>query len=264
MNVTAAVPPHAWLPRWQELVRSIARVHSAHGEQQLLDWLCEPREPVVVGFVNAHAMNCTAVSGRFFEALMSADVLLRDGIGLSLLMELLNQRPGLNMNGTDLIPKIMARHEGSTMALFGTQEPWLSRARQAVVGRIAPGSPCVVAHGFHDTATYVRLAALHRPRLIVLGMGMPRQEEVAVVLRAALNFPCVIVCGGAILDFLGQRTPRAPQWMRRLGLEWLYRLGREPKRLFHRYVMGNPVFVRRALTLAMHSLRRDVPARRAA
>lgn len=256
-----AVRRTEWMPRWQELVRAIARVHSDRGERQLLDWLCEPREPVMVAFVNAHAMNSTAQCRHFFEALMSADVLLRDGIGLSLLMALLNQRPGLNMNGTDLIPKIMQRHAGSTIALFGTQEPWLSKARRAVVGRIAPGSPCIVAHGFHDTAAYVRLAALHKPRLIVLGMGMPRQEEVAVVLRAALNFPCVIVCGGAILDFLGEKTPRAPGWMRKAGLEWAFRLGREPKRLFRRYVMGNPAFIGRSLQLAAHSLHEDAPPR---
>lgn len=254
-------PTVDWLPRWQELVRAIARVHSDHGERQLLEWLGESQDPVVVAFVNAHAMNSAATSRHFFEALMSADVLLRDGIGLSILMELLNQRPGVNMNGTDLIPKIMQRFSGGTIALFGTQEPWLSRARQAVVSRVAPGSPCVIAHGFHDTAAYVRLAALHKPRLIVLGMGMPRQEEVAVVLRAALGYPCVIVCGGAIIDFLGNKTPRAPAWMRKTGLEWLYRLGREPRRLFQRYVVGNPAFIGRALKLAAHSLRRDVPRR---
>lgn len=256
------VPPEDWMPRWAEIVRAIARVQSARGEQQLLDWLAQPREPVMVAFVNAHAMNSSAESPHFFEALMSADVLLRDGIGLSLLMTLLNQPPGRNLNGTDLIPKILQCHAGGTIALFGTQDPWLSRGREVVLRWLAPGSACVLAHGFHETAAYVRLAALHRPRLIVLGMGMPRQEEVAVVLRAALGYPCVIVCGGAILDFLGQRTPRAPRWMRVAGLEWLYRLGCEPRRLFHRYVVGNPVFIQRALRMVGEGLRRERERRR--
>jgi exopolysaccharide biosynthesis WecB/TagA/CpsF family protein len=56
----------------------------------------------------------------------------------------------------------------------------------------------------------------------------------------------VIVCGGAILDFLGGGATRAPAWMRRLGIEWLYRLAREPRRLFKRYVLGNPLFLSRA------------------
>ncbi|MEJ7931948.1 WecB/TagA/CpsF family glycosyltransferase [Ramlibacter sp. AN1015] len=251
----AAAPPGDWLPRWHQMVCSLVRVHTPQGERQLLDWLTQPEESVVVAFVNAHAMNSAATSAHFFEALMSADVVLRDGIGMAMLMRLLNQRPGLNLNGTDLIPKIMARYAGSPIALFGTQEPWLSRAKRAALGRFAKGSTCVTAHGFHDTATYVRLAALHRPRLIVLGMGMPRQEEVAVVLRAALGYPCVIVCGGAIIDFLGDKTPRAPRWMRQTGLEWLYRLSREPRRLFERYVLGNPIFIGRSLRLAAHSMR---------
>lgn len=253
--------PRAWMPRWRQLVRAIARVQSEQGERQLLDWLAAPPEPAVLAFANAHAMNSVVRSGDFFRALASADVIVRDGIGMRLLLTLLNQPPGLNLNGTDLIPRIIARHAGQTIALFGTQEPWLARAR-VQVRELAPGARCVTAHGFLDTVAYVRLAAAHRPRLIVLGMGMPRQEQVAAVLRAALGYPCLIVCGGAILDFMGGKAPRAPLWMRRAGLEWAWRLGREPRRLFERYVVGNPVFIGRALRLAASGLRqgRGTPA----
>jgi N-acetylglucosaminyldiphosphoundecaprenol N-acetyl-beta-D-mannosaminyltransferase len=103
----------------------------------------------------------------------------------------------------------------------------------------------------------VRLATEHRPSLIVLGMGMPRQEEIASLLRGVLDHPCTIVCGGAIIDFLGKKTSRAPLWMRRTGLEWLYRLALEPRRLFRRYVIGNPLFLWRALRLAVQSLRQE-------
>ena len=94
------------------------------------------------------------------------------------------------------------------------------------------------------------MAVAHSPALIVLGMGMPRQEQVARELRATLDHPCLIVCGGAIIDFLGGKTSRAPRWMRGAGLEWLFRLALEPRRLFKRYVIGNPLFIARALALA--------------
>ncbi|MEY2801929.1 MAG: hypothetical protein RL513_1514 [Pseudomonadota bacterium] len=243
-----SAPP--WPARWQALVRAMARVHGPRGQQQLIDWLAQPGPPRVLAFVNAHAMNCAAQDARFYEALSGADVLLRDGIGMALLMTLLNQRPGVNLNGTDLIPRIVQRHAGAPVALFGTQQPWLGRAAQAVVRDLAPGSPCVIAHGFLPTEDYVQLARAHAPALIVLGMGMPRQEEVAQVLRARLTRPGLIVCGGAILDFLGARSVRAPRVLRRLGLEWAWRLAREPRRLFRRYVVGNPVFIARALRLA--------------
>jgi exopolysaccharide biosynthesis WecB/TagA/CpsF family protein len=249
--------PCDWRPRWQELVKSVVRVQSAQGEQQLIDWLVRPGEPRILAFVNAHAMNAAAGSRQFFNSLVTADLLLRDGLGMTILLRLLNQPPGLNLNGTDLIPKILGQCHGTTIALFGTQDPYLARARAAVATRIAPGARCIGAHGFLETARYVRLAAAHRPSVIVLGMGMPRQEEVAVALRAAIGFPCLIICGGAIIDFLGDKTSRAPAWLRTAGLEWLYRLAREPRRLFRRYVIGNPLFIARSLRLAAQTLRQE-------
>jgi exopolysaccharide biosynthesis WecB/TagA/CpsF family protein len=242
-----------WQPRWSQLVQGVVRVHTGRGEQQLLESLANPAEPLVLAFVNAHAMNSVAGSKRFFDSLMSADIVLRDGIGMAILLRLLNQAPGLNLNGTDLIPKILKLYAGRSIALFGTQDPYLRGARDKVMTRYAPGSRVVTTHGFHETVDYVRLASRQRPELIVLGMGMPKQEEVACTLRAAVGYPCLIVCGGAIIDFIGGKTSRAPTWMRNAGLEWAYRLASEPKRLFHRYVIGNPVFLARALTLARRS-----------
>jgi exopolysaccharide biosynthesis WecB/TagA/CpsF family protein len=243
-----------WPTRWQQLVRAMARVHTPGGEEQLVGWLLHPTEPRVLAFVNAHAMNTVVESEPFFHSLLSADVVVRDGIGLKILMRLLNQPPGRNLNGTDFIPKLLQRANGQPIALFGTQEPWLSQAKAEVAGRLAPQSPCVVANGFMDVREYIKLAVRHRPALIVLGMGMPRQEEVAILLRSALNFPCLIVCGGAIIDFLGGKVPRAPAWMRSAGLEWAFRLAREPRRLFDRYVRGNPRFLRRAIVVAGRNL----------
>jgi N-acetylglucosaminyldiphosphoundecaprenol N-acetyl-beta-D-mannosaminyltransferase len=250
-------PIRGWRPRWQELVKGVVRVHSARGEELLLETLATPTESRVLAFVNAHAMNSAASSPDFFDAVMSADLVLRDGIGMAILLRLLHQAPGLNLNGTDLIPKILRRYAGKRIALFGTQQPYLDAARTVVATQLAPGSDCISADGFLDVPAYVRLATEHRPGLIVLGMGMPRQEEVAAVLRAALGYPCLIVCGGAIIDFLGGKTSRAPGWMRATGLEWAYRLALEPKRLFRRYVLGNPLFIARALRLAATSPRAD-------
>jgi exopolysaccharide biosynthesis WecB/TagA/CpsF family protein len=69
-------------------------------------------------------------------------------------------------------------------------------------------------------------------------------------LVAALDRPCTIAAGGAILDFWAGRFPRAPLWMRRAGIEWVFRLLREPRRLWRRYVLGNPLLLWRALRLA--------------
>lgn len=240
--------PDGWQQRWRLMVSKIQLVQTLAAEQELLQLICSPSQPVVVAFANAHAMNSVAESPSFFHALQSADWLLRDGSGMATLLKLLGKDPGVNLNGTDLIPKIIRLFNGRKIAFFGTQEPYLEQGLIAA-HQYAPQSDLFSAHGFLEMDAYVSLAATQRSDLIVLGMGMPKQEAVAAALRSQLDFPCTVVCGGAIIDFLAGRAARAPLWMRRTGVEWAYRLALEPKRLFHRYVIGNPVFLLRALWL---------------
>jgi len=242
-----------WRHRWTSLLGKIRRVHSAADEQDLLCELSMPDRPLMLAFANAHAMNFVAESYSFFKTLHSADIVLRDGSGMATLFKLLNISPGVNLNGTDLIPQLLRKFNHRGIALFGTQSPYLEQGLETVAKKFAPESRYISAHGFLEITAYVALAATSRPSVIVLGMGMPRQEKVALALRDELNFPCLIICGGAIIDFLGGKTPRAPTWMRRIGIEWIFRLGLEPRRLFKRYVVGNPVFLTRVLLLATAS-----------
>jgi N-acetylglucosaminyldiphosphoundecaprenol N-acetyl-beta-D-mannosaminyltransferase len=246
--------PDRWQQRWRLMTEKIQLVDTLAEEQKLLQRICSPTRPVVVAFANAHAMNMVARSQSFFHALRSADWVLRDGSGMRALFKLLDRNPGLNLNGTDLIPKIIALFDGRGIAFFGTQESYL---QQGVVAahQYAPRSNFVSAHGFLELDAYLSLAIAQKSALIVLGMGMPKQEVIAEALRSRLGFPCTIVCGGAIIDFLARRTPRAPMWMRRAGIEWAYRLAMEPTRLFHRYVIGNPGFLLRALWTAASATR---------
>jgi N-acetylglucosaminyldiphosphoundecaprenol N-acetyl-beta-D-mannosaminyltransferase len=244
------LPARFWLQRWRQLLQRIERVPTEAATGDVLRRLSQPQRPTMLGFVNAHAMNSVANAADFYEALASADTLLRDGSGMATLFSLLGMPPGCNLNGTDFIPRLITQFNGRNMALLGTREPSLSRAASAVA-YLAPASQLTLAHGFLPADDYVRLMQAQPCALIVLGMGMPRQELVARSLRAQLDYPCLIVCGGAIIDFLGGKTTRAPAWMRRLGLEWVYRLAQEPGRLFRRYVLGNPLFLARALRLRL-------------
>ena len=241
-----ALPAHDWNQRWQCIVDKVRRIESEAGRVALMNELGSVSRPLTLAFVNAHAMNTLAASQEFFDALASADLLLRDGSGMATLFTLLGCPPGLNLNGTDLIPNIIERYNGRQIALYGTSERYVDRACDGV-RQLTPDSELSRAHGFLSADDYIELALAAKPELIVLGMGMPKQERVAQLLRAALKVPCLIVCGGAILDFLGARVSRAPKLMRKAGAEWLYRLAREPRRLFARYVLGNPLFLCRAV-----------------
>lgn len=237
------IDQQSWPVRWRTIINRIRVIHSTGEEQKLLEELSACEEPVVVGFVNAHAMNSLTSNDDFFGALSQAAILLRDGSGMSLLYRSCHLAPGLNMNGTDLIPKIIATFRSRRVSLWGTEEPFLSKAAARCSTDF--GVELVSTHhGFDSTEAYCSLAIETKPELVVLGMGMPKQELIAQSL-CQLRAPVVIVCGGAILDFLGGKVSRAPAWARNFGIEWIYRLMLEPRRLFRRYVLGNPSFILR-------------------
>ncbi len=261
-----ALPTHDWPRCWGQLAQRLTPVGDRAGRARLLQRCLAVTRPITLGFVNAHAMNLAARDPVFARDLAGLDVVVRDGIGMALLLRWMGLPAGLNLNGTDLIPDLIGlcprpAHERSgdaplALLLLGTASPWLEQAQAALRGQ---GLSCQSAHGFLAVPAYLRLARQLRPRLIVLGMGMPRQEAVAQALRAGLDFPCLIVCGGAIIDFLGGRVHRAPPWVRALRSEWLWRLACEPRRLFGRYVIGNPLFIARALRLALVSRHQSAP-----
>ena len=79
-------------------------------------------------------------------------------------------------------------------------------------------------------------------QLAWIGLGSPKQDRVAGRL-CELGAAPVLLCVGAAFDFVSGEKRRAPQWMQRAGLEWLHRLLSEPRRLWRRYLLGNPAFV---------------------
>ncbi len=203
-------------------------------------------KPKILGFLNAHAFNCLIDVPDFYQSVIDMDVILRDGIGVAILLKLQGRGIGRNMNGTDLIPIILNHYKGKKVAILGTRQPYLGKAERAI-SKIHHVDTLVVENGFESECHYLSLLEDVRVDFILLAMGMPKQEKVAVHLKNNLPYPALIVCGGAIADRYAQRVKRAPIWAQRFGLEWLYRLFREPIRLFSRYVTGNILFLSRAL-----------------
>lgn len=224
-----------------EILDSLNHVATEEERDAFLGALRGAKAPCVVTFVNAHAINLCWRDAEFRRDLLDADIRLRDGIGLAIALQALGRRPGLNMNGTDLIPAILRTFATRGVAFFGSELRYAAKA--ATMAAQLGVKPIAIRGGFEPDTVYVDIAARTRPELIILGMGMPKQERVALLMRDALAHPCVIVAGGAILDFLSGRFRRAPLAFRRTGLEWLYRLAHEPRRLAFRYVVGNGLFL---------------------
>ncbi|WP_256439479.1 MULTISPECIES: WecB/TagA/CpsF family glycosyltransferase [Microvirga] len=229
--------------RFSWAIHEVTIVSDHDDRERLIQLLSSPDRPEVLGFVNAHAFNLAWSDAFTRSCFRSCTVLVRDGIGMQILYSALGLPAGQNMNGTDLIPEIVAKFAGKRVALFGTAEPFLSTAAEVLRGSAI--DVVTTIDGFKSDEVYLEDAERTGPELIILAMGMPKQERVARLLSQHLRDPCLIICGGAILDFLSGRVQRAPRWMRRLHLEWAFRLAREPRRLFSRYVVGNILFLAR-------------------
>lgn len=231
----------------------LSRTHLLDNEDHVLDAINASqgvaKRPIVVSWVNAHAVMLARDNAAFSRVLSQSDLIFRDGIGVSVLLRMVGIDPRGNMNGTDLIPQIARAYQGRSIALFGTAEPYLSQAAE-VFSRL--GTRVIATmDGFQDPQAYVdRLKGLDVD-LVILGMGMPKQEGVAALLADHLAMPCVILNGGAILDFMAGRFPRAPHIWRQLKLEWLFRLLMEPRRLWRRYLVGGVAFAAHAAQTAL-------------
>lgn len=202
-------------------------------------------QPYIISFVNAHAVNLCYTNTSFFEAIIESDLVLRDGSGMGLLYKLLGTDAGENLNGTDLIPLLLKHFSLKKIAVFGSTDEVVGKAAQVLEshGNIIT----LVASGFHNNDYYIEKLKVSDVDILVLGMGMPKQEILSIAIREKVRKPMIIINGGAILDFISDSIPRAPKWFRVLGVEWIYRLLIEPQRLWRRYIIGNVLFMVRSI-----------------
>lgn len=209
----------------------------------ILDEALAAGPPVLVAFLNAHGSNIAAEDPGFAAVLRRA-LVLNDGVGMDIAARLLHGAPfPANLNGTDFVPAYLAatQHRFRIHVVGGAA----GVARRAVdaLRRIAPQHRYVGARDgyFADDAAAAAAAIASGADLVLVGMGSPRQELWAarhLVVPGGVSAFCV----GGLLDFIASEKPRAPALVRRLRLEWAFRLLIEPRRLWRRYLIGNAVF----------------------
>jgi exopolysaccharide biosynthesis WecB/TagA/CpsF family protein len=226
-----------------KVIEGICLLNSQKEAGELVESFRKKNKPVILSFVNSHAFNICYGDTEFTNALLKSDIIFRDGIGMQILYNSLGKKPGANLNGSDFIPLLIENLKGKRIALLGSG---VSHSLKAAKKLIADGHQIVLAEsGFHPTEHYLNLIKQIKPEVIILGMGMPKQEKLSILLRECIDNSCLIINGGAIIDLWGEKIRRAPLWVRQLNMEWIFRLLIEPRRLFTRYVIGNYVFLKR-------------------
>lgn len=213
-------------------------------------------ELIKVGWLNAHCANVRRNHSAYAQALGTFQHVYNDGVGVQLAARMQGHKFPDNLNGTDWIPAFLSRLEEERndallrVFLLGAKEEALQAAASQVKVRW-PGLKIVGTRSgyFTDEKEVVSAITAARTQVLLVGMGVPRQELFLAehAEQLFLGGVRIAVAGGAIFDFLGGTVRRAPKLVRALHSEWVWRLGLEPVRLAHRYLVGNPVFLYHAL-----------------
>lgn len=232
---------------WETILKKLIICQNSDEKKVLLDKIVHSKGPRILSFFNAHAANLVWTDLDFRRKILASNYLLRDGSGIHLFLSLLKINSGLNLNGTDLIPEILNLYERNTViAIYGTKGLFLEDGVSSIKDM---GFEKIYSEdGFQSQDYYLEKYKEQKPDLVILAMGMPKQEKLSIFLRDATNNDndVLIINGGGIIDFLSRRVKRAPKFMRRMGIEWLYRFTRDPIRLWKRN-LGSVVFILRAL-----------------
>ena len=198
-----------------------------------------------VAFANANLLNFVAKDDAL-RLVLRDFFMLNDGIGVDLASRLLYGRTfPENLAGTDFVPKYLdqSRHALRIYMLGATQDS-LDKAA-AYLAKRWPRHTLVGSHnGYFTAEAEPQIAeAIHAAgaNLVLVAMGNPAQEK--WIARHGDQIPAVVVAVGALFDFWAQAVPRAPDWVRSIRSEWVFRLMQEPGRLWRRYLIGNFVFL---------------------
>lgn len=209
----------------------------------------------IVCFVNAFSIVSASKDKELLRAINDSDLSIADGVPVAWLGRRVAGAPIDRVSGPDLMHRFLSDPVYADLRHFvygGGQEP-LDRLEfrynlggtlrpRRIVGTYSPPYRDLTEQ--EEDAFLARMVSL-KPDILWVCLGTDRQEKWMARMRDRLSVPVILGVGAAV-DFLSGTKSRAPVWMQRAGLEWLFRLASEPRRLWRRYLIGNVVFLRLA------------------
>ena len=222
-----------------------------------------PEGKLLINTVNAHSFNTAKKDQLFADALTNGDVLIPDGVSIVKACKWIKAKsqPKERIAGWDLFSFEMEKFERESEELRTKSEEskivmFMGSSQKVldlIVKRAAVDYPHlkVVTYSppykpeFSDEDNKAIIDAINaaNPDLLWIGMTAPKQEKWTYSHWNELNIHCHVGTIGAVFDFFAGTVERAPIWWQEHGLEWLYRLLKEPKRMWRRYIIGNTLFL---------------------
>jgi N-acetylglucosaminyldiphosphoundecaprenol N-acetyl-beta-D-mannosaminyltransferase len=224
---------------------------STHTKRELLEaisaFVAGDRQALVFSG-NLHSLNLAHKIPWLKDALNAADVVRNDSAGVKLAGRLVGKRIPERNTWADFGWALAewCETKGHSLFLLGNKPGVPETARERLSEKYPELKIVGVRHGYFEKRGEENdrvVAAINQaaPDILVVGFGMPLQERWILDNRDRLDANVIMTCGNCFA-FLAGMERRAPKWMRSSGLEWLFRLLKEPRRLFKRYVIGIPAF----------------------
>ena len=212
-----------------------------------------PGGKLLINTINAHSYNTALKDVAFAEALIKGDVLIPDGASIVMACRWLKAKsqPRERIAGWDLFEFEMNRlnQTGGKCFFMGSSEKVLALIKEkakVVYPNIQIESyspPYKPEFSDEDNRKIIEAINQSNPDLLWIGMTAPKQEKWVYTHWKELDIHCHCGAIGAVFDFFAGTVERAPKWWQEHSLEWLYRLIKEPRRMWRRYIIGNILFL---------------------
>ena len=212
-----------------------------------------PNKKLLINTINAHSYNTALKDKLFSEALQNGDVLIPDGISIVKACKWLHAKsqPTERIAGWDLFEFEMNKlnQKGGKCFFMGSSEKVLSLIKEKsqhiypniIIETYSP--PYKAEFNNEDNKKIIDAINQANPDLLWIGMTAPKQEKWTYSHWDELKIHCHVGTIGAVFDIFAGTVERAPISWQKHGLEWLYRLIKEPKRMWKRYIIGNTLFI---------------------
>lgn len=212
-----------------------------------------PDGKILINTINAHSYNTAQKDELFAEALSKGDYLIPDGASIVKACGWVKakSRPTERIAGWDLFVFEMEQwnERGGRVMFMGSSEKVLALIKERASEKypnlevVTYSPPYKPEFSEEDSSKIINAINDAAPDLLWIGMTAPKQEKWTYSHWKLLDIHCHVGTIGAVFDFFAGTAQRAPLWWQRHSLEWLYRLLKEPKRMWRRYVIGNPLFL---------------------
>lgn len=212
---------------------------------------CIKKEKIVVSNYNVNSFNISIKFPWFLDFLQTSEIAHIDGFGIIYALRFMGYilPKEYRVSYSKLMPRLLdsCDQKGYSIYFLGAKPELLNVA----IANLRQQYPNAVINGHHGYFDYENEESNqvviddinhHKPNILIVGMGMPLQEYWVHNNRDLVEANSILL-GGAVIDRMAGAVPECPQFLSNSGLEWLFRLIREPKRLLTRYALGNTAFV---------------------